>query len=35
LIDRAGHLVTKEELIEQVWPNSLIRERKSHVPAIL
>jgi len=31
LIDRAGHLVTKEELIERVWPNLVIEENNLQV----
>jgi len=31
LIDRAGHLVTKEELIEQVWPNLVVEENNLQV----
>ena len=26
LVQRSGHLVTKEELIEQVWPDAIIEE---------
>ena len=31
LIDRAGHLVTKEQLIERVWPNLVIEENNLQV----
>src|SRR5215218_3627404 len=31
LIDRAGHLVTKEELIDRVWPNLVIEENNLQV----
>ena len=31
LIGRAGHLVTKEELIERVWPNLVIEENNLQV----
>ena len=31
LIDRAGHLVTKEELIHRVWPNLVIEENNLQV----
>ena len=31
LIDRAGHLVTKQELIESVWPNLVIEENNLQV----
>ena len=31
LIDRAGHLVTKEDLIERVWPNLVIEENNLQV----
>ena len=31
LIDRAGHLVTKEELIERVWPNLVVEENNLQV----
>ena len=31
LIDRAGHLVTKEELLERVWPNLVIEENNVQV----
>jgi adenylate cyclase len=30
-IDRAGHLVTKQELIESVWPNLVIEENNLQV----
>src|ERR671912_550703 len=26
LVERSGHLVTKEELMEQVWPDSVVEE---------
>jgi predicted ATPase/DNA-binding winged helix-turn-helix (wHTH) protein len=31
LIDRAGHLVTKDELLDQVWPKMVVEEAALHV----
>jgi predicted ATPase/DNA-binding winged helix-turn-helix (wHTH) protein len=31
LVDRAGHLVTKEELLDQVWPKMVVEEAALHV----
>src|SRR5258706_11661519 len=31
LVDRAGHLVTKDELLDQVWPNMVVEEAVLHV----
>src|SRR4051794_22109312 len=31
LVDRAGHLVTKDELLDQVWPNVVVEEAALHV----
>jgi len=31
LVDRAGHLVTKDELLDQVWPNVVVEEAVLHV----
>src|SRR5258705_3369472 len=31
LVDRAGHLVTKDELLDQVWPKLVVEEAALHV----
>ena len=31
LVDRAGHLVTKDELLDQVWPKMVVEEAALHV----
>jgi non-specific serine/threonine protein kinase len=31
LVDHAGHLVTKDELLEQVWPKMVVEEAALHV----
>jgi predicted ATPase/DNA-binding winged helix-turn-helix (wHTH) protein len=31
LVDRAGHLVTKDELLDQVWPRMVVEEAALHV----
>ena len=31
LVDRAGHLVTKDELLERVWPKVVVEEAALHV----
>jgi predicted ATPase len=31
LVDRAGHLVTKDELLDQVWPKMVVEEAVLHV----
>src|SRR6266851_5146344 len=31
LVDRAGHLVTKDELLERVWPKIVVEEAALHV----
>src|SRR5271169_5942370 len=31
LVDRAGHLVTKDELLHQVWPKMVVEEAALHV----
>src|SRR5271169_5036996 len=31
LVGRAGHLVTKDELLEQVWPKTVVEEAALHV----
>src|SRR5262249_7026722 len=31
LVDRPGHLVTKDELLQRVWPNSVVEEAALHV----
>ena len=31
LVDRAGHLVTKDELLARVWPKTLVEEAALHV----
>src|SRR6266853_6942856 len=31
LVDRAGHLVTKDELLDQVWPKTVVEEAALHV----
>src|SRR5260370_25805454 len=31
LVDRAGHLVTKDELLDQVWPKIVVEEAGVHV----
>src|SRR5258705_4205762 len=31
LVDRAGHLVTKDELLDQVWPKIVVEEAALHV----
>src|SRR5580704_3286862 len=31
LVDRAGHLVTKDELLDQVWPKMVVEEASLHV----
>src|SRR6202140_2989243 len=31
LVDRAGHLVTKDDLLEQVWPKMVVEEAALHV----
>jgi DNA-binding winged helix-turn-helix (wHTH) protein len=31
LMDRAGHLVTKDELLDQVWPKMVVEEAALHV----
>ena len=31
LVDRAGHLVTKHELFERVWPKMVVEEAAVHV----
>src|SRR5438477_1132085 len=31
LVDRAGHLVTKDELLDQVWPKAVVEEAALHV----
>jgi non-specific serine/threonine protein kinase len=30
-VDRAGHLVTKDELLDQVWPKIVVEEAALHV----
>ncbi|HEX4235732.1 MAG TPA: transcriptional regulator, partial [Caldimonas sp.] len=31
LVDRAGHLVTKDELLSRVWPKTVVEEAALHV----
>src|SRR5262245_50570715 len=31
LVDRAGHLVTKDELLQRVWPNVIVEKAALHV----
>src|SRR5437016_3842604 len=31
LVDRAGHLVTKDDLLDQVWPKMVVEEAALHV----
>src|ERR1700752_4041342 len=31
LVDRAGHLVRKDELLHEVWPNAVVEEAALHV----
>src|SRR5258708_18243351 len=31
LVDRAGHLATKDELLDQVWPKMVVEEAALHV----
>src|ERR1700675_892016 len=31
LVDRAGHLVTKDELLGRVWPKAVVEEAALHV----
>src|SRR5258706_15680188 len=31
LVDRAGHLVTKDELLDRVWPKTVVEEAALHV----
>src|SRR5258707_15735153 len=31
LVDRAGHLVTKDELLARVWPKAVVEEAALHV----
>jgi DNA-binding winged helix-turn-helix (wHTH) protein len=31
LVDRAGHLLTKDELLDQVWPKMVVEEAALHV----
>ena len=31
LVDRAGHLVTKDQLLDQVWPKMVVEEAALHV----
>jgi DNA-binding winged helix-turn-helix (wHTH) protein len=31
LVDRAGHLVTKDELLARVWPKTVVEEAALHV----
>ena len=31
LVDRAGHLVTKDELLDRVWPKAVVEEAALHV----
>src|SRR5712672_4151541 len=31
LVDRAGHLATKDELLDQVWPKTVVEEAALHV----
>src|SRR6266705_5584249 len=31
LVDRAGHLVTKDELLNRVWPKAVVEEAALHV----
>ena len=31
LVDRAGHLVTKDELLDRVWPKMVVEEAALHV----
>src|SRR5258705_2395033 len=31
LVDRAGHLVTNDELLDQVWPKMVVEEAALHV----
>ena len=31
LVDRAGHLVTKDELLARVWPKTVVEEAVLHV----
>src|SRR5437899_3863467 len=31
LVDQAGHLVTKDELLERVWPKMVVEEAALHV----
>jgi predicted ATPase len=31
LVDRAGHLVTKDELLDRVWPTTVVEEAALHV----
>src|SRR5260221_5614316 len=31
LVDRAGHLVTKDELLQRVWPTTVVEEAALHV----
>src|SRR6266446_668241 len=31
LVDRAGHLVTKDDLLERVWPKAVVEEAALHV----
>src|SRR5262249_56392675 len=34
LVDRAGHLVTKDELLDRVWPGVVIEEAALHVQVL-
>jgi non-specific serine/threonine protein kinase len=31
LVDRAGHLLTKDELLDRVWPKTVVEEAALHV----
>src|SRR5436190_24296132 len=31
LVDRAGHLVTKDELLDRVWPKTVVEEAVLHL----
>src|SRR5258706_4437260 len=31
LVDRAGHLVSKDELLDRVWPKAVVEEAALHV----
>jgi TolB-like protein/tetratricopeptide (TPR) repeat protein len=33
LVQRSGEIVTKDEILEQVWPNSVVEENNLHVQA--